>query len=245
MRKAIACLFIFPLMLFGDVQFTYEDAISNFSFDSFKREKIKEVWLELNMPTIGENKRDFQTGVAAWFANKENQAKFIQKLRDQAKEGGLESSEEVSRMISEIESALDLWHKTYKLGQGTPKVKSASNSLCIYSCRIKGYKREEVNETNAAKRIEELREEEEKHKDKALDYIIASGKESIYAGVSYATGVEVIGVIETIEASRDFVKACKEYNEGVRCQHEAEELERKYFKNEDEEVKKNFWEFWK
>lgn len=245
MKEAVACLFIFPMMLFGGVQFTYQETISNLSSDLLKKEQIKEVWLELDIPTQGENKREFQTKVATWFANKKNQGQLIQKLRNQIKEGDLESSQEVFHMIAEMESALDLWHKTFELGLGLSKEKSMNHSMRICSCHIKERKREGVDQTNAAERIEALREEEKEHKDKALDHIIQSGKECIYAGVSYATGVEIIGVIETIEASRDLVQACKEYNEGVRCQHEAEELERTYFKNEDKEVKERFWGFQK
>jgi hypothetical protein len=48
------------------------------------------------------------------------------------------------------------------------------------------------------------------------------------AGASAASGIEILAFIEGVQASKHFIEGCKEYNEAVKCQQEADALEEEY-----------------
>lgn len=210
--------------------------------DFYDVDEIKEAWVELGLPVLSEDSTDFREEWVRWIVKKENQSRLLQKIKCQILEGGFDSSSELFSMVGSLELALAQWDEI-----GVSKDSSAvriKDRLGWFACNIKKYRDEEVNEDNVEERIQELREEEKAHKDEALELVLQATAEAIGAGACAAGGMELPALVEGVQASRHFVKSCKEYNEGVRCQQEADALEKQYFQGGDQPEKK-WWEFWK
>jgi len=101
-----------------------------------------------------------------------------------------------------------------------------------------------ADEYSVDDRIQILREQEKQHKDAACELIVQATGEAIATGASAAAGMEIPALAEGILSTRHFIEGCKEYNEGVRCQHEADLLEQE-IDPEDKQSEKKCWEFWK
>lgn len=240
----VQSLFLLPLMLFGNVRGSYEDIVCNHTTEFYDRDKVEETWMELGLPVPAENKEVFQEDWIRWVAKKENQSRLLQKIKSQVVEGGLDSSRELSLMLVSLESALANWNETYASETSTVLGAGGKSQWDVLTCYIRKHRNEEINEDNVEARIQELREEEKAHKDEARELVLQAGGEAIGAGAFAAGGMEIPALYEGVQASRHLVQGCKEYNEGVRCQREADELEQRYT-NEDEQSEKKWWKFWK
>lgn len=238
-------VFLVPLMLFGRDKALHEDVIGHHTIEAYDADKIKEAWTELGLPTLSEDKKVFRKKWVRWIAKKENQSRLLQKIKTQVTEGGLESSRELLSMIASLESALVEWNKTYTSKDSLASRARSKIQLGYLACYIKQHKDEEINEDNVEERIQELREQEKLHKDEAFELVSQAGGEAIASGVCAAGGMEIPAIAEGIQSTRHFVKGCKEYNEGVRCQQEADALEKQYLGSENELENKEWWEFWK
>ena len=93
--------------------------------------------------------------------------------------------------------------------------------------------------------IEKLRDYENALKGEAVELMFQFGGEVIAAGASALGGIEVLAAYEGMQASRHLIQGCKKYNEAVKYEHMADDLEQQYVSPEEDLVKKKWWEFWK
>ncbi len=231
-----ACLlfFLVPLLLLG-----------NYHIESYDLDRVREAWIELGLPISTEKKKGSQEEWVKWITQKENQTRLLQKIKSQIIEGGLDSSIKLSSMIASLESALVEWNETYA-SKGSSALGARGKAQWEYlACHIKKHIDEEINGNNKDERIQSLREEEKVHKDEAFELVLQATGEAIAAGGCAAGGMEIPAIFEGVQASRHLIKGCKEYNEGVRCQQEADALEKEYYQRGDESETKKWWELWK
>ncbi len=241
--RRIIPLLLIPLALFS---YSFKDAMAYKNMDPQKLDAAEALLIELGMPTYAETKQELQDEVAKWLADEQNQAKIMQKLRDCAKQGGLENSPEIIDVMQQLEDALKQWNKVYHSAQVTSSQPTSitKTKINISMLAMHGrYYEDEINEDNAARQIQSLREEEQEHKDQARELFIQAGGEAAAAGVTFMTGAELIALYEEVQSVRHLVKSCGEYMEGVECQREADALERQYFPSEEEQ--KSWWQIWK
>lgn len=242
--KYIIPLLLIPLALFS---YSLKEAIAYKNMDLQKLGAVEAFWIEMEMPTFADSKQQFQDDIVEWFANEQNQVKFMQKLRDCAKQGGLESSPEVIKILQHIEGSLKKWNEVHYSAQTHPILIAPLNKIKInisHVCAMHGrYYEDEIYAENAARQIQSLREEEQEHKEQAKELLIQSGGEAAAAGITFMTGLEGFALYEEIQSVRHLLKSCGEYMEGVECKKEAEALEKQYFPNAEEP--KSWWQVWK
>jgi hypothetical protein len=146
-------------------------------------------------------------------------------------------------MLKRLEGALNNGELVKGSHESISSRRQVSMAHLLLCSLVKNEKTEEER-GEIIERIEELRQLEKEHKDEAAELFLQFGGEVLTTGVSAATGVEIIAVIEGVQATRHFVEGCREYNDGVGYQEMADKLEKELCSDEEEPVKQ-WWEFWK
>jgi hypothetical protein len=253
MKLAIKFLLVLPLMLFGNI----DEQSSGYSFRDVLMEKnivdpdildqAERACHELLGASIsGESKEDFFENLMSWWANEENQQRILQRLVDHAEKAGLSSSADVVKMLDDLRVQMEEFTEAYNnTHQPVAALKQHTAKFCAMTWSYSTRHREPVNKENAEERIQELREEEKWHKDQAFDLGMQALGESCSGGMWIVAECWPLAAYEEFQATRHLLKGADEYNAAVKCQKEADEIEKKYFKDENEDPEKGWWEFWK
>ncbi len=231
----IHSMLIAQFILFGNIVDSYDFLNDGNIQQQLRMDKNKEAKIRLETFTRNETKQEW----AVWISNKKNQSKLIQRIKNQIIEGGLDSSAELSSMLLNLERALILWNKT--VNSKNIKGRDLSSDQCfdffVDNQRMSGNDQDDEEDTE--KRIQDLREEEYSHKEKAFDLVARAGEEVMSAGAFAVGGMSVPAIIMGGKASYDFVEACKEFNKGLNCEEEANAL------SDEDTEEKSWWQFWK
>lgn len=242
MNTKLTLLWFLPAIIFADL---YSNDCSSCSSDQAIEKMylttpdladiIKQTWIDWEISFESSNKEDW----IKWIARNENQNRILEKIQDQMIQGGLDSSKDMSVMLDSLETALCKCSQISNFKPIAHLKKLRIDQLKHFSFRVNYTDEQDVDD-----HIQSLREEEKEHKDAAYELILQATGEAIAAGACAAGGMEIPAIAEGVQATRHFIQGCEEYNEGIRCQQEADLLEQQN-DPEDKQSEKKWWEFWK
>jgi|JI9StandDraft_1071089.scaffolds.fasta_scaffold09356_4 hypothetical protein len=241
MNVPIFSLFLTLFLFFSQAVYSYGYLANKANVPLSRIDKIRELCNLFELPIELKNEKDLQKYWAQWISKKENQNRLLAEIYESTLAGGLDQSEDMMLMLNTLVRSLERWNNTYyfKLPNEL-KLESQVRIFKPIQCSF-----EEFSEDKLAAQIQALRDEEEARKQKSFELILQATGEAMGAGVSAASGIEVLAVYEGCQSARHFVQGCNEYNEAVRCQQEADALQNQYMKNENESEQRSWWEFWK